>query len=156
MPIFDFAISAHWLLAPLLVAVILYDLRFMRLPDTLAILFVLVFLASLLNAASLNGALPRFGVGACIYGLGIAANRAGLVGGGDVKVLAALVLNITLNGLLLFSALLCGMLFLGILGLGLLRSVVEKPTNWRALNERERYPVGLSIGLAGLAFIWIA
>ncbi|MBF9043540.1 hypothetical protein HKCCE4037_09385 [Rhodobacterales bacterium HKCCE4037] len=154
MPEMSSVIANQWLLVPLLGAVIYFDLRLMRLPNLLSWLFVLVFLVSLPWAADWRDAGFQVLAAAIVFAIGLAANAAKLVGGGDVKVLAALVLNIPTGALLLFFGLLCGALFFGILVLELVRRRVSPPTGWRALDEKKgRFPVGLSIGLAGLAHI---
>lgn len=151
-----FAFSSQWLIVPLLIAVILYDLRFMRLPNALALLFVLVFVAGLPMVPSLEAVGWQVLAALLVFCAGLAANAAGVLGGGDVKILAALVLNIPVGGLLMFVFVFCVCLFFGILGLQLVRRALSGGTGWRALNEQERYPVGLSIGLAGLIYLVLA
>lgn len=152
----SFTFSSAWLLGPLLVAVILYDMRFMRLPNTLALLFVLVFVAGLPAASSLQAVGWQVVAAVLVFCAGLAANAAGLWGGGDVKILSALVLNIPVSGLLMFFFALCACLFFGILALQLLRRALHGRTGWQGLNEQGRYPVGLSIGFAGLIYLALA
>ncbi len=149
-------IPSAWLLAPLLVAVILYDLRFMRLPNGLSWLFVAVFLATLPTATSWGAVGIQVALAAAVFALGVAGNAAKLLGGGDVKVLAAFALHVPPQGLLLFSGLLCATLVVGIVALVMLRRGITGPTRWKALNETARYPAGLSIGMAGLIYLALA
>lgn len=138
-------------LGGLLLAVIYFDLRFMLLPNMLAALFVVVF------ALGVSWTLPwdiltwRVAIAVGFLVLGIAVYAAGVVGGGDVKVLSALMLFIPQSDLLGFFMALCLCTVAGILGLlGLRRALRGRGVTWRGLQDNGRYPFGISIGLAGL------
>ncbi|MEL6959727.1 MAG: prepilin peptidase [Pseudomonadota bacterium] len=146
--------SPAWFLAPLLAATVLYDLRFMRLPNVLALCFVAVFLGSAIGAAEWTDLLWPVSVALLVLLGGMAANAAGFVGGGDVKVTAALLLSVPTDQLLSFAFLLCCTTFGGIVCLLLLRRAIGRPDSaWKALRPGERYPLGVSIGSAGLILL---
>lgn len=147
-----------WVLVPLLVAVILYDLRFMRLPNVLSLLFLVVFLGTLpglMTSPDPWGALAwPVGTAAVVLVTGMLANALGLMGGGDVKILAALMLFIPTDQLVTFVTLLCFCMVIGIFGMMALRSLrAGRPSRWKSLTETKRYPMGLSIGAAALLLI---
>ncbi len=148
-------VLADWLLVPLLLAVIFYDLRFMLLPNRLAALFVVLFLATVPWSIPLDVVAWRIGVGLLVLVIGMGANAAGLLGGGDVKVLAALILFIPYQKLLPFAFILCICMIIGIvLLLALRRALRGDDVSWRGLQENGRYPMGISIGLAGLFMVF--
>lgn len=149
------AIWGHWIAVALLVAVIIYDLRFMRLPNLLVLLFVLVFALTVAWTLPLNDLAWRVGVALAILLVGAAANVAKLLGGGDVKTLAALILFVPRESLLSFAFLFCICMIVGIMGLLALRRVLRtKNPIWRGLQENGRYPMGISIGMAGLIMVF--
>lgn len=139
------------LLALLLVTVIYYDLRFMILPNLLAGAFVVLFAVAVAWTLPIDVLAWRIGVGVAVLAIGIAANAGGLLGGGDVKVLSALLLFVPYEQLLGFILALCLCTIAGIAGLLLLRRAVKgRQVTWRGLQNNGRYPFGISIGLAGL------
>lgn len=145
------AILGHGLLAALMAAVIWYDLKFMRLPNLLVLMLVVVFAATVAWTLPLAVLGVRVGVGLAVLVLGAMANAAKLLGGGDVKVLAALVLFYPREQLLAFAFTLCICMIVGIVALVMLRRILRgKGATWRGLQEGARYPMGLSIGAAGL------
>lgn len=142
------------LIAALLITVILFDVRVMRLPNWLALAFVAVFIGLISWTLPFDTTLWRVAVAGVVLIIGIALNAARLVGGGDVKVLAALLLLIPTPQLLNFAFLFFICLFVGILALLLLRKIwPNAQTSWRGLRAGERYPMGISIGVAGLVFL---
>lgn len=147
----DMETIALVLLAPLLMATALCDLRMMRIPNLLPGLTVLLFLATLAWSLPLAEVLARSGVAALVLGLGFAAFALRMVGGGDVKSLSALMLFVPPQGLALFLLALSAALFLGIGALALARRGFGSPaSSWAALRTK-RFPMGISIALAGLA-----
>lgn len=145
------AILGHGLLAALMAAVIWCDLKFMRLPNLLVLMLVVVFAATVTWKLPLAVLGARVGVALAVLVLGAMANAAKLLGGGDVKVLAALVLFFPREQLLAFAFTLCICMIVGIVALVMLRRILRgKGATWRGLQEGARYQMGLSIGAAGL------
>lgn len=147
---------ATGLLGVLLAAVIYFDLRFMRLPNVLSLAFVLVFAATVAWTLPMEELLWRLGIGLAVLVVGIAANALRLLGGGDVKVLAALVLFFPRAELLSFTYIFCISMIVGIvLLLAIRRALRRYDPAWRGLREGGKYPMGISIGLAGLISIFM-
>ncbi len=147
--------SAAWVMVPLLAAVILYDLRLMRIPNGLVLLFLAVAVGILPFALPLDALLWRVAIALGVLAIGLALFATGLMGGGDVKILSVLMLLIPPSALPAFGVLLSIGVLVGIIGLSVARALAKgKPTRWRALWDRKRFPLGLGIGMAGLSFIW--
>ncbi|WP_281985257.1 prepilin peptidase [Thalassorhabdomicrobium marinisediminis] len=141
-------------LCVLLGAVILYDLRQMRLPNRLALLFVLLFALAEVWTVPAGELAGRVGVALLVLVLGMVANAARLVGGGDVKILSALMLFIPLRDLAPFLFLLSLSMAGGIAVLLVVRRALRGvDTGWIGLQESGRYPMGISIGAAGLVYV---
>lgn len=133
-------------------------------PNAVSVLMVALFLATALFVNFRMGVpiawLSHFGAMAVVLGAGSAAYRFGVLGAGDVKLLAAVSLWNGLDRLpeYLVIVALCG----GVLGLGLLtlrrlvagvllrRAVPEKVTLPRFLLPREPVPYGAAIALGGI------
>ncbi|MDD9719730.1 prepilin peptidase [Sulfitobacter sp. PR48] len=146
-------IPVAWLVAPLLIAVILYDLRLMRIPNVLVGLFLIVALVSLPLTEPLSEILWRLLAALAVFGAGLALFAARLMGGGDVKLMAALTLLIPTAALPVFGLLFSVGIVLGVLGLMVMRRLADRnQTRWHSLREHGRFPLGLSIGMAGLVF----
>lgn len=147
-------IPVAWLVGPLLMAVILYDLRLMRIPNVLVGLFLIVAVVSLPLTEPLSEILWRVLAALVVFGAGLALFAARLMGGGDVKLMAVLVLFIPTAALPVFGLLFSVGIVLGVLGMVVLRRMADKSrTRWHSLRENGKFPLGLSIGMAGLAFV---
>ena len=145
------ATIGHWSLVAMLISVILFDLRYMRLPNTLAMLFVVVFVLTVSWSLPIAELATRVGIAVIVLVIGIAANAAKLLGGGDVKILSALMLFVPRGELLAFAFILCISMIIGIAALlALRRAMRAHSTVWRGLQTSGRYPMGISIGVAGL------
>lgn len=140
-----------FLIAPLLMAVIWSDMRYMRIPNTFSLLALAVFIvtAAIMMPADLWW---RPVVALIVFGLGFAGFCVGLWGGGDVKFLSVLMLFIPVSTLSIFSYVFSASLLLGIaLVLGLRRIPAVNGHGWKSISGSVKFPMGLSIGLAGLA-----
>jgi len=130
--------------------VIYYDARYMRIPNVISAGLLALFLVWLAvdfdNVALLTqlaASLIAFAICFLLFGLR-------LIGGGDAKVLPALMLFAPLahlaDLLLLFAALLIGSVVL-VIGLRQLR--FANNLNWRIMQSN-RLPMGLAIGSTGI------
>ena len=143
-------------LAPLLLATIWFDLRFLRIPNVLVgavVMMAIVLAPFLLTWPDMAARLVVAGV---VFVAGFAGFLCRLIGGGDVKLLAALMLFVPPSQLTVFCLLFSAALLIGIGVVQAMRAYAHKPGSaWGVLREKRRYPMGLSIGLAGLALPWI-
>jgi prepilin peptidase CpaA len=143
-------------LAPLLLVTIWFDLRFLRIPNVLvgAVVATAIVLAPFL--LTWPDSLTRIVVAGVVFAAGFAGFMCRLIGGGDVKMLAALMLFVPLNQMAAFCLLFAAALLIGIGAVQALRAFAHRPGSiWGVLREKHRYPMGLSIGMAGLALPWV-
>ncbi|MBT0957525.1 prepilin peptidase [Alphaproteobacteria bacterium KMM 3653] len=143
-----------WALVPLLIAVIYCDLRMMRIPNILPLLFLGLFAITLPFSEPFAQTLTRVAIAGGVFVLGFIGFAFRLLGGGDVKSLPAILLFVPTALMSHFMLALSAGLILGIAGLTLARLAAKgRQTGWRSLTDTKRFPMGLSFGLAGLALI---
>lgn len=163
MPAFD-TLTADMVLravyaAPLLVAA-LWDLRHFRIPNVLTALMALAFVPAALLAPQPVDWLAHVGAGAAVFAAGAVLFALRMLGGGDVKLAAAVALWLG-SATLPFLAVMAvagGVLALGLLaGRRLLAGVLaltvrtpERVTLPRILLQGEGIPYGLAIAFGGL------
>ena len=138
------------LLFPVLVAVGFCDLRYMRIPNVLSILAVCIFVATAFFLPIQETGL-RVAVSLATLVIGFILFALRMFGGGDIKILAALMLFVPSQTLTLFAFVLSLSILVGI---GLVMTLRTAPgasdSNWIALRERKKFPMGVAISLAGL------
>ena len=140
------------LLAPVLMAVAYFDLRFMRIPNILSLMVLAVFAvaAFFFPPADL---LARLVIATSVLLLGFIGFSFRLIGGGDVKILSALMLVVPTSGIVVFANVFSISMFVGIiLVLAIRRFPQVNSLGWKSFGGSHKFPMGLSIALAGLAF----
>lgn len=139
------------LISPILVAVAYCDLRFMRIPNVLSVLILAIFVtASLIDPP--DDLLARIAVAAAVFGLGFTGFCFRMLGGGDVKVLSALMLFVPLHSLGLFAYIFSAAMLVGIAAILTLRRLpLAADHRWKSISGSTRFPMGVSIALAGIA-----
>ncbi|SFC07636.1 A24 family peptidase [Tropicimonas isoalkanivorans] len=138
------------LAAPLLAWMAYSDLRFMRIPNWLVLGIVVIFVVCLpvLPMASVTS---RVIAAACVLGIGFVTFAAGLFGGGDVKVLSALMLLIPPGTRVEFALLFSVAMLLGIAVVLTMRlAPAAARSGWVGVRAKGMFPMGISISLAGL------
>ncbi len=149
-----FEVSVAWLILPLLMAVILYDLRFMRIPNWVTTLFAIVALASLPFSVTSTELLWRLAAATVVFLVSLLLFARRLMGGGDVKLLTILPLLIPAAALPLFGIILSVSIFGSVAALYTARRTMQgRSTRWLAISDRTGFPLGLGIGLAGIVFV---
>ncbi len=139
------------MILPVLAIAAVSDLRQLRIPNVLPIILVSVFALTSLVAAPPD-LMPRVAVAATALAIGLLAFALRLVGGGDVKLLAALMLFIPVGSVLLFANIFAVSLLFGVaLLLGLRRVLSARPDGWKGLARTKKFPMGISIAFAGFA-----
>lgn len=147
-----------FLIAPILVAVAYFDLRFMRIPNVITL--ILVFFFAIL-AWIWPLALPEFGlrfaVAAIVFMIGFIGFFFGLVGAGDVKILSALMLYVPFSTIAVFANVFSASLILGALIVLFLRRFDKiAAMGWKSIGGSHKFPMGLSIAMSGLALPAVA
>jgi prepilin peptidase CpaA len=137
--------------APVMVTAAWSDLRHMLIPNVLSLILVGIFVLFSL-AFPPEDLLARLMVAGSVLVLGMGANYLGLFGGGDVKLLSALLLLVPVPTLVTFAHVFSVSMLLGIAAIMLLRRVpMLAATGWPAFRPGRHFPMGVSIGMAGLA-----
>jgi prepilin peptidase CpaA len=137
-------------LSPILVAVAIWDLRFMRIPNALSLIAVALFVISCLFSLPVD-IVARVSVAATVFGLGFVAFCFRMFGGGDVKILSALMLFVPIQSLTLFAYLFSASMLIGILAiLGLRRLPQAADHRWKSISASTKFPMGISIALSGI------
>lgn len=141
--------------APVLVATAYFDLKHMRIPNYLSFIGIAIFVltAPFLPVQELGW---RVLSAAVVFALGFAGYALRLFGGGDVKLLAVLMLFIPSLALALFGFVFSASMLLGIAFVATLRTMPgAEATGWVSLQVRRKYPMGVSIAMAGLSFPFV-
>ncbi|WP_339947732.1 prepilin peptidase [uncultured Albimonas sp.] len=142
--------------APLLVAAAVWDLRRMRIPNWLNGGLVAIFLALGLAILPPEEIAWRVAGGLLVLVVGFAFFTFGRMGGGDVKMLAACALYVPLHHAGTVLQLLALALALGLGAIHLARLALRgRETEWRSLRKGARFPMGLSISAAMLAYLGV-
>lgn len=143
-------------LCPLLLAAAYCDLRYMKIPNLISLVLVAAFLlgAAVQPMPDLAFRLMAAGI-TLVVGFGAFALR--LFGGGDVKLLAALMLYVPAEGFGPFTYVFSAAMLLG-MGFVLLARRIPRSGEgtWKFLAGKREFPMGISIALAGLALPLVA
>ena len=139
------------LLGPVLLATGYCDLRHMKIPNVLPIASIGLFVLLVWFFVPLDSALQRVALAALFLVLGFVAFALRTVGGGDVKMLAALQLFVPPETVSLFMLEFAAALLAGIALVHALRIALGAKAGWKALQPGANFPMGVSIAMAGLA-----
>jgi prepilin peptidase CpaA len=136
--------------APVMLAAGWFDLRFLRIPNVLSLIVVAAFVIFSL-AFPPDDLLWRLAVAGGVFALGLVAYHFRAFGGGDVKLLSALMLLVPVGSLGVFANVFSLSMLAGIaVILTMKRIPVFARTGWASMRPGRHFPMGVSIGLAGL------
>lgn len=138
-------------IAPILVLVAYFDLRYMRIPNVLVLVALAIFVLTA-PMIGLQEAGLRLLAGVVIFAIGAGTFAMGWFGGGDVKMLAALMLFVPSQTYYLFAFNFSAALLLGIAFILTMRAApwMER-TDFKGIRASGQFPMGISIAGAGLA-----
>ena len=140
-------------LSAILSLVILNDLRRMRIPNMLSLVLLALFPVQAVALGEWFAILSQMGLAAVVFALGFVAFAARAMGGGDVKILAALALFAPVGFLAEIFLVFAACIFVCVpLVLGSRRFAGHEGSDWVFLTAK-RFPLGLPIGLAGLIVV---
>lgn len=138
------------LIAPLLAWGAWSDLTRMKIPNALSLAAVAVFAAAAAVSPP-DDLLPRLAVAAAVLALGLVSYVFGLFGGGDVKMLSALLLFVPVPTLPVFAYVFSASMLAGIaIVLALRRLPAAHRPGWKSVSGSTGFPMGLSIAMAGV------
>ena len=139
------------LLSPLLVVVGYCDLKYMRIPNSLSIVMAALFLILVLTQTP-QDLMIRIVVAGLVFALGFVGFCFRILGGGDVKVLGALLLFVPVHSLIVFANLLSLSLLLGVVFIVVIRRLpIAEYSSLKAVSGSRGFPMGISNALAGIA-----
>lgn len=143
------------LAVPILLWIAWTDFRLMRIRNSAVLAALAVFVLTI-PVIGLSEAGLRFLAGMAVFAAGFAMFAARLVGGGDVKMGAALMLFVPTGTYALFAFLFsAAMLF----GIALVLSLRAVPALRRAgpvsLRAKGTFPMGIALGLSGVAHLGV-
>ena len=146
----------YLLLCPLLVAAAYCDLRYMKIPNLISLVLVAAFLIGAAVQPMPDLAF-RLIAAATVLVVGFGAFALRLFGGGDVKLLAALMLYVPATGFGPFAYLFSAAMLAG-MGFVLLARLIPRTgeSTWKFLSGKREFPMGISIALSGLALPLVA
>lgn len=143
-------------MTPLMLYVIWSDLKSLRIPNWVVLAVVAVFLVTGLWGLPLETFLWRLvhGLVVLVIGFLIFAVAGGKVGGGDMKLVAALVPFIAGAHAILVLGIYAVVTFAGLFVHRLIRAYLRgRQTGWLALDQKIYFPVGLILGLTILIYL---
>lgn len=143
-------------LMALSLAIVISDLRLMRLPNVLTLLLLWLFVAKIAVVGPGSWLVPQLVLAAVVFALGFAGFAARMMGGGDAKVLPALALFVPPAAL---SQVLFGFaaaLVLSVIAILLARRVAADPDSRWAVLRSAKLPMGVPMGLVGLVASGVA
>lgn len=126
-----------------------FDLKALRIPNWCVLAVLGIFLVTGLWGLPLEVVAWRLlhGVIVLFLGFGLYMVAGGQVGGGDIKMIAALTPFIAGSDVGLVLILFALLALVGLLVQRLVRAVLrERKTGWAALDQRRFFPVGLLLG----------
>lgn len=138
---------------PVLILAATSDLRYLRIPNRLSIIALVLFVASC-ALLSLDEIIARVICANVVFGIGFLLFAFGILGGGDVKLLSALMLFIPTSSLLLFGYVFSISMLMGITIIVLCRAApLQLGANWVSLQNSNTLPMGISIAMAGIVHL---
>lgn len=143
------------LLTPVLIAVAYSDLRYLRIPNLLVGIALFLFLVTT-PLIGIPEAAIRLLAGVIVFSVGAVTFALRWFGGGDVKMLAALVLFVPSQTYSLFAlnfsvAMLVGISFL----LMLRRAPGVQNLGFEGIAAQGKFPMGISIAGAGILHLFV-
>lgn len=138
------------LMSPILAAAAYHDMRYMRIPNILSLLALGLFVATLpLLPVGEIGA--RLLAAALVFAFGIVVFALRLFGGGDVKLMAVLMLFIPSQSHAIFAFGFSAAMLIGVAFIMTLRAAPWlSSSDWITIRQRGTFPMGISIAAAGI------
>ena len=131
------------------------DLKFLKIPNILSILLGLVFVVSGIFLLPLDEYLWRLLIGVAAVLVGFLIYLSGLIGGGDIKLFAAMLPFITPNELYAFTFLVSITALSGVAAHRVVGKLGLAPAGWKSWEGGKKYPLGLSLAGALIFYFLI-
>ncbi len=131
------------------------DLKFLKIPNILSIILALVFVVLGVLVLPFDDYLWRLFVGVVAFALGFLIFFTGLIGGGDLKLIAAMLPFVAPGDLMQFAFIVAIMGLAGITAHRLVGLVGLAPKGWKSWEAGRKYPFGMSLSGALMAYFII-
>ena len=135
------------------------DLRFMIIRNWVSLCVFTVFIVLGFWVFPLSDLAFRIGIALVVFAVGFLLNQFGLMGGGDVKLIAAMTPFIA--GAQWFDFVF-GIALWSLIIVGLHKLIAMSPlqqrwfADWKSFDAGRRFPYGLPLALAFVSFLWAA
>lgn len=149
-------IAALAAMIPLIAYIIRSDLKELRIPNWSVLAVVGVFVVTGLWGLPLESFLWRLAAGviALLLGFGLYALASAKVGGGDLKLIAALVPFVAARDVLFVIVVYVFVTFTALIIHRLIRRFLRgRQIGWKAIDQKIYFPVGLLLGLTILIYL---
>jgi prepilin peptidase CpaA len=133
------------------------DLRYLRIPNSHVLLMLGIFVVTAPFVLTLPELGTRLLAASIAFGVGFVLFALRMFGGGDVKMLSALLLLVPSPDIVLFLRFFAGALLISSLGMVVLQRVaVGERLGWESSRRRGHVPVAVSIFLATVCLVLFA
>lgn len=142
-----------FLFAPVLLYVAQSDVRRMRIPNAASLIGVALFVVTA-PLIGVDEAMTRMIVAFVVFAIGFLLFMLRVLAGGDVKILAVLMLFIPSGTLTLFAMVFSFSMLAGIaIVTGTRAMSIPQLSGWVSMRARGHMPMGLSISMAGIGHL---
>lgn len=154
---FPALVAATAAMAVLMVLIAWYDLKALRIPNWTVLGIVAVYVVTGLWGLPLDAFLWRllYGVIMLFVGFGLYRISSGNIGGGDIKMIAALtpfIASLWDLGFVLITFAVVSIF--GLMTLKLIRRFLrDRKTGWAALDQKRFFPAGLLLGMTIMLYL---
>ncbi len=128
------------------------DLKFLKIPNILSIMLAISFVIVGIFVLPFEDYLWRLFVGVAAFVIGFVIYLSGIIGGGDIKFIAAMLPFVAPDDLLAFAFLISIMSLAGVASHRLVGKLKLAPEGWKSWNTGRKFPFGFS--LAGALFYY--
>lgn len=130
---------------PVLGATALYDLKQMRIPNSLSIIGV-IFFAMAFPILGVEQWTLRALVGMCVFAVCFGLFAAGWFGGGDAKILPVTALFVPISLIEIYMLSFSFSMLLGMVMIWMARQLYSSPdATWVSMKPQAKFPMGISI-----------
>jgi prepilin peptidase CpaA len=140
---------------PLMLLTIYFDLKQMRIPNKLTLTVVAAFLLVGVMFLEPTELVFRILAGLVVLTIGFILYNFGRIGGGDIKMLAAVAPFVPTEDAAAVMMMLSALLIVGLGCILITRRLVPATVaaNWKAMDRKSRYPMGLSIAVTLIVYL---
>ena len=121
------------------------DLKFMKIPNILSVLLALVFIVSGVFLLPFDDYLWRILIGLTAFFVGFLIYLGGVIGGGDIKLIAAMLPFVAPADMLAFAFLISVLSLAGVAAHRLIGKLGLAPNGWLSWQDGKKFPFGFTL-----------